>query len=234
MSSIKERILYEDNHIIAVNKLPSEIVQGDATGDQTLADLTKEYLKERYNKPGNVFLGIPHRLDRPTSGVVIFARTDKALSRLGTMFRDRGVKKYYWAVVGTMPATAAGDLKHYLVRNREKNKAFAHTTERKGSRFAHLSYRTAGATRNYFLLEIELHTGRHHQIRAQLAAAGCPVKGDLKYGAPRSNKGGGIYLHARQTVFQHPVTQEMITITADPPSDPLWDCFNGVSTTELK
>ncbi|MGM0431740.1 MAG: RluA family pseudouridine synthase [Spirochaetota bacterium] len=231
MNTIDTRILYEDNHIIAVNKLPGEIVQGDESGDRPLSDAVKEYLKATYRKPGNVFLGIPHRLDRPTSGVVLFARTDKALSRLGNMFREKRIKKVYWAVVKDMPPAASGELKHYLVRNRVKNKSFAYTKSRKGAQFAHLSYRLAGATQNYYLLEIELHTGRHHQIRSQLAAVGSPVKGDLKYGAPRSNKDGGISLHARKVSFEHPVTKQETIITAQPPADPLWDYFSQLNTT---
>ncbi len=227
--SIRDRILYEDNHIIVVNKLPSEIVQADETGDSPLSDLVKEYLRVTYKKRGNVFLGIPHRLDRPTSGIVIFARTDKALSRLGSMFREKKIQKTYWAVVSKMPPEERGELKHYLVRNREKNKSFAYDTDRKGAQFAHLSYRVKGATKNYYLVEIDLHTGRHHQIRAQLSAVGCPIKGDLKYGAPRSNRGGGIYLHARKVEFIHPVRRENVLITADPPRDPLWSCFTDLS-----
>jgi 23S rRNA pseudouridine1911/1915/1917 synthase len=228
MSDIAQRILYEDNHIIAVNKLPSEIVQADATGDPTLAETVKSFLKKKYNKPGNVFLGIPHRLDRPTSGVVLFAKTGKALSRLGVMFKRKDVKKFYWAVVGKVPPAESGELKHYLVRDRTKNKSFAYQKERKNSQFAHLSYRLAGATKNYYLLEIELHTGRHHQIRAQLSSVGCPIKGDLKYGFPRSNPGGGIHLHARKIELIHPVSGEELSIVADPPKDPLWDCFTQV------
>lgn len=225
MQRIEDRILFEDNHLIIVNKLPSEIVQADQTEDTPLAEDVRTYIKRRYRKPGNVFLGIPHRLDRPTSGIVIFAKTDKALSRLGSMFREKKIVKTYWAVVERMPDQSEGELKHYLIRDRKKNKSFAYTEEKKGSQFAHLSYRIKGATDNYYMLEIVLHTGRHHQIRAQLAAIGCVIKGDLKYGAKRSNKGGGIYLHARNVRFQHPVKKEEMNITAAPPKDPLWSCF---------
>jgi 23S rRNA pseudouridine1911/1915/1917 synthase len=227
---VKERILYEDNHIIAVNKLPSEIVQADETGDAPLSEEVKGYIKRAYGKPGNVFLGIPHRLDRPTSGIVLFAKTGKALSRLGTMFKNKEIRKYYWAVVGKVPPETQGELKHYLVRDRKKNKSFSSSKEKRGSQFAHLGYTLVGATKHYYLLEIELFTGRHHQIRSQLSAIGCPIKGDLKYGAPRSNRGGGIYLHARAVAFEHPVTGKQVTIIADPPRDPLWDCFTDVKS----
>ncbi|MCF7941701.1 MAG: RNA pseudouridine synthase [Spirochaetia bacterium] len=224
-NTVRDRILYEDNHLIVVNKLPSEIVQADETGDTPLSELVKEYLRKTYHKPGNIFLGVPHRLDRPTSGIVLFAKTDKALTRLGNMFRDKKITKTYWAIVDKMPPDEQGELKHYLVRNRKKNKSFASDQEKKDSQFAHLSYRVAGATTHYYMLEIILHTGRHHQIRAQLAAIGCTIKGDLKYGAKRSNKGGGIYLHARKVEFEHPTKKEPMIIVARPPLDPLWDCF---------
>ncbi len=223
--SLRDRILYEDNHLIIVNKVPSEIVQADQTGDIPLSDLVKDYLRVVYNKKGNIFLGIPHRIDRPTSGIVIFAKTDKALSRLGTLFKEKKISKTYWAIVNKMPPDEKGELKHYLIRNRKKNKSFAYDEQKKGSQFAHLSYRVIGATTNYYMLEIDLHTGRHHQIRAQLAATGCSIKGDLKYGARRSNRGGGIYLHARKVEFIHPIRKEPLTILADPPQDPLWNCF---------
>lgn len=222
---ISARVLYEDNHLIAINKLASEIVQGDESEDEPLSDVVKRFLKKKYDKPGNVYLGIPHRLDRPTSGVVVYTKTQKALSRMSQLFKTRDVKKTYWAVVDRMPPHPAGELKHYLIRDRKKNRSRAYDTEKKNSQFAHLSYRLVGATQNYYLLEIDLHTGRHHQIRAQLAAIGCCIKGDLKYGAKRSNRGGGIYLHARQISFTHPVTSERVTITAPVPIDPLWSCF---------
>jgi len=224
----EDRVLYEDNHLIVVNKLPSEIVQGDRTGDDTLLEAVKRYIKEKYDKPGNVFLGAPHRLDRPTSGIVVFARTGKALSRLGTMFREREVRKIYWAVVDGMPPETEGRLVHHLIRNREKNKSFAVSGSRKQAKRAELSYRLLGATANYYMLEIELHTGRHHQIRAQLAAVGVHIKGDLKYGASRSNRGGGIHLHARKVIFNHPVGDRQLEITAPPPADPLWNQFGSI------
>ena len=225
MMAIADRILYEDNHLIIVNKLPGELVQGDETGDRTLADAVKEYLKVRYNKPGNVFLGIPHRLDRPTSGIVVYCRTDKALSRMTALFRTSDVKKTYWAIVDRKPERSEGELVHYITRNAAQNKSIASSKEAKGSKIAKLSYRTLASSDNYHLLEIDLHTGRHHQIRAQLAAIGVHIKGDLKYGAQRSNPDGGICLHARRISFTHPIRKEKITITADPPRTSLWDYF---------
>ena len=225
MMAIADRILYEDNHLIIVNKLPGELVQGDETGDRTLADDVKEYLKVRYNKPGNVFLGIPHRLDRPTSGIVVYCRTDKALSRMTALFRTSDVKKAYWAIVDRKPERNEGELVHYITRNAAQNKSIASSKETKGSKIAKLSYRTLASSDNYHLIEIDLHTGRHHQIRAQLAAIGVHIKGDLKYGAQRSNPDGGICLHARRISFTHPIRKEKITITADPPHSSLWDYF---------
>ena len=216
------RVLYEDNHLIAVNKLPSDIVQGDRTGDPTLADKVRDYLREKYGKKGNVFIGIPHRLDRPTSGVVLFARTDKALQRLSELFREGGVKKIYWALVAERPPRDSDTLVHWLRRNPSLNKSFVVAGPGQDAREASLSYRILLSLERYHLLSIELHTGRHHQIRAQLAAIGCHIKGDLKYGAPRSNPGGGIHLHARQVSFMHPVKKELLTIVADPPPDALW------------
>lgn len=224
--AIKPRILFEDNHIIVVNKLTSEIVQGDKTGDKTLGDSVKAYIKTTYNKPGNVFLGVVHRLDRPTSGAVIFAKTSKALSRLNNMFRDNEVKKIYWAVADAMPPNERGILENYLLKNQKQNKSYAHKTAVEGSKLAKLSYTVVKATDRYYLMSIELHTGRHHQIRAQLAAVGCRIKGDLKYGSPRSNPGGGIHLHARSLSFKHPVSKEQIDIIAPAPKDPLWDIFS--------
>ena len=215
-------VLYEDNHLIAVNKLPSDIVQGDKTGDVTLADQVRDYLREKYGKTGNVFIGIPHRLDRPTSGVVLFARTDKALQRLSELFREGGVKKTYWALVAEKPPRDSDTLVHWLRRNPSLNKSFVVAGPGKDAREARLSYLLLLSLERYHLLSIELHTGRHHQIRAQLAAIGCHIKGDLKYGAPRSNPGGGIHLHARQVSFIHPVKKELLTIVADPPPDALW------------
>jgi 23S rRNA pseudouridine1911/1915/1917 synthase len=217
------RILYEDNHILAVNKMPSDIVQGDRTGDETLADRVREHLRIAYGKSGNVFVGIPHRLDRPTSGVVLFARTDKALERLSAMFREGGVRKIYWAMVAERPPADSGSLAHWLRRNPAQNKSYAVAGPGGGTREARLHYHLLFSLERYHLLEIELETGRHHQIRAQLAAIGCHIKGDLKYGAARSNPGGGIHLHARQVSFVHPVRKSPLVITADPPKDPVWD-----------
>lgn len=225
MNDLKSRILYEDNHLIIINKLPGELVQGDETGDITLADKVKEYLKITYNKPGNVYLGIPHRLDRPTSGIVVYAKTEKALVRLNEAFKGSSVKKTYWAVVDNMPKKTESTLIHYIVRNIANNKSVAYPKEIKGSKLAKLDYRLIGSSDKYYLIEIALHTGRHHQIRAQLAAIGLHIKGDLKYGFPRSNPDGGIHLHARKIVFTHPVKKEEITITAPPPHDSVWDYF---------
>ncbi|MDD7589490.1 RluA family pseudouridine synthase [Bullifex porci] len=225
MNDIKSRILFEDNHLIIINKLPGELVQGDETGDITLADKIKEYLKVTYNKPGNVYLGIPHRLDRPTSGIVVYTKTEKALIRLNEAFKGSSVKKTYWAVVDNMPKKSESTLIHYIVRNSANNKSVAYPKEIKGSKLAKLDYKVIGKSDKYFLLEIALHTGRHHQIRAQLAAIGLHIKGDLKYGFPRSNPDGGIHLHARKIVFTHPVKKEELTIIAPPPHDTVWDYF---------
>lgn len=225
MNDIKSRILFEDNHLIIINKLPGELVQGDETGDVTLADKVKEYLKVTYNKPGNVYLGIPHRLDRPTSGIVVYTKTEKALIRLNEAFKGSSVKKTYWAVVDNMPKKSESTLIHYIVRNSANNKSVAYPKEIKGSKLAKLDYKVIGKSDKYYLLEIALHTGRHHQIRAQLAAIGLHIKGDLKYGFPRSNPDGGIHLHARKIVFTHPVKKEELTIIAPPPHDTVWDYF---------
>ena len=225
MNDIKSRILFEDNHLIIINKLPGELVQGDETGDVTLADKIKEYLKVTYNKPGNVYLGIPHRLDRPTSGIVVYTKTEKALIRLNEAFKGSSVKKTYWAVVDNMPKKSESTLIHYIVRNSANNKSVAYPKEIKGSKLAKLDYKLIGKSDNYFLIEIALHTGRHHQIRAQLAAIGLHIKGDLKYGFARSNPDGGIHLHARKIVFTHPVKKEELTIIAPPPHDTVWDYF---------
>ena len=221
----KDRILYEDNHLIVINKLPGELVQGDKTGDRTLADDVKQYLKVTYNKPGNVYLGIPHRLDRPTSGIVIYTKTEKALIRLNEMFKGSGVKKTYWAIVDNLPQKEEATLVHYISRDTVNNKSVAYPIEKKGTKVAKLDYKVIGSSNKYHLLEIDLHTGRHHQIRAQLAAIGVHIKGDLKYGAARSNPDGGICLHARKVVFTHPVKKEEITIIAPPPADNLWSFF---------
>lgn len=216
-------VLYEDNHIIAVNKTSSEIVQGDKTGDEPLSEILKKYLKEKYNKPGEVFLGVTHRLDRPVSGVVVFAKTSKALTRLNEMFRNQEVKKTYWAIVKNRPEETEGRLEHYLVRNEKQNKSVAHSKMVPNAKKASLSYKLISHSDNYFLLEVQLETGRHHQIRCQLAKMGCPIKGDLKYGFPRSNPNGGISLHARYVEFVHPVSKQLIQITAPcPDDDKLW------------
>ncbi len=219
-------ILYEDNHLIVVNKTNNDLVQKDATGDLALDDLLKVYLKNKYHKPGNVFLGIPHRLDRPVSGAVVFARTSKALTRLNELFRSGDVKKTYWALVKNRPQPESGTLVHFMVRNTKQNKSYCHASEVKDSKRAELDYRLLASSDQYHLLEIDLKTGRHHQIRAQLATLGCPIKGDLKYGFPRSNPDGGISLHARQISFIHPVSSELVEIVAPPPNnDTLWDFF---------
>ena len=221
-------ILYEDNHIIAVNKKNSDIVQADKTGDEPLSEQVKAYIKKKYSKPGDVFLGIPHRVDRPVSGVVLFAKTSKALTRLNKMFQehDNEITKIYWAIVSELPQEDEARLVHYLVRDTEKNKSSVYTRPRPGAKEAILEYKLINGSQNYFLLEVKLCTGRHHQIRCQLAKIGCPIKGDLKYGSPRSNPGGGISLHARSISFMHPVKQEMITLTATPPlEDNLWSFF---------
>lgn len=215
-------VVYEDNHIIIVNKTASEIVQGDKTGDVPLSETVKQYLKEKYHKPGNVFIGVTHRLDRPVSGLVVFAKTSKALSRLNEMFKNSEVKKTYWAIVKQTPAETEGELVNYLVRNEKQNKSYAYDTEKPGSKKAILHYRLITRSDNYSLLEVDLKTGRHHQIRCQLAKMGCPIKGDLKYGFPRSNPDGSICLHARRVRFVHPVSKELIDVVAPVPSDNLW------------
>lgn len=219
-------VLYEDNHIIAVNKTSNEIVQGDKTGDMPLSETVKAYIKEKYNKPGEVFLGVTHRLDRPTSGVVLFARTSKALTRLNEMFKSHEqIRKTYWAIVQGAPKQPEARLENWLTRNETLNKSFIVKPGAKEAKQAILSYKTLVRGENYTLLEINLETGRHHQIRCQLAAIGCPVKGDLKYGAKRSNPDGGICLHARKIEFIHPVKKETICITAPVPNDSLWQQF---------
>lgn len=221
----QKQILYEDNHIIIVNKLPSQIIQGDRTGDQPLSEALKDYLKHKYNKPGNVFLGVVHRLDRPVSGVVIFARTSKSLARLNKMIADREIQKTYWAVVKDMPPKESDHIIHFLSRNQQMNKSFASLKEGKDSKKAELKYSHLLSSKSYHLLQVELLTGRHHQIRAQLAFIGCPIKGDLKYGFSRSNKDASIHLHAREIEFLHPVSKLLLTFIADPPNDPVWDYF---------
>ena len=219
-------VLYEDNHIIAVNKQSGEIVQGDKTGDIPLSDILKAYLKEKYNKPGNVYLGVVHRLDRPVTGVVLFAKTSKALPRLNKLFAEHErVKKTYWAIVGNKPPKESGTLTHWLTRNEKTNTAKVYDREVPNSKKAVLDYQLIAASERYFLLEIQLHTGRHHQIRCQLAKMGYPIKGDLKYGAPRSNPDGSICLHARRLELEHPVTHETLIITAPVPQNTLWRAF---------
>ena len=220
-------VLYEDNHLIIVNKAVGDLVQGDATNDVTLLDDIKNYLKVKYNKPGNVFLGLVHRLDRPTSGAIIYAKTTKALSRLNESFKERETVKKYWAVVDNMPRCQEETLEHYLVRNTTSNKSVAMNSPRRGAKKSSLTYKVIGKSDKYTLLEIDLHTGRHHQIRAQLAAINVRIKGDLKYGFPRSNKDGGIHLHAREISFMHPVKKERVTVVAPcPKNDPLWKYFD--------
>lgn len=220
------QVLYEDNHLIAVNKTNHDIVQGDKTGDVPLVDKVKAYLKEKYQKPGNVFTGVIHRLDRPTSGVVVFAKTGKALSRMNKLFQEKGeVTKIYWAVVDNPPHPPSATLEHHLVRNRDKNKSFACNKPQKDSKPGVLTYRYLAGSDHYHLLEVELTTGRHHQIRAQLASKRVHIKGDLKYGFPRSNEAGGIHLHARALAFEHPVKGTTVCITAPPPDEKLWNFF---------
>ncbi|MDX9772097.1 MAG: RNA pseudouridine synthase [Bacteroidales bacterium] len=228
MTKSQPVVLYEDNHIIIVNKRSSDLVQGDGTGDEPLDDMVRAYIKEKYNKPGDVFLGVVHRLDRPVSGCVVYARTSKALSRLSELFRTREVKKCYWAIVTDRPPEEEGTLRSYLKKNEKQNKSYVYDKEVKGSKLADLSYRLLARSERYYLLEVDLYTGRHHQIRAQLAAAGCPVKGDLKYGAKRSNEGGGISLHSRRVSFVHPVKKEEISVVAPLPDDRIWKLFKNI------
>lgn len=218
-------VLYEDNHLIAVNKPNNDLVQGDNTGDESLDQQVKKYLKEKYNKPGNVFLGVTHRIDRPVSGVVLFARTSKALSRINWLFKQKEIEKVYWAIVKQAPELPNGYLKHYLVRNSKKNKSFSFDEPRSNSKQAILNYKVLASSERYHLLEIRPETGRHHQIRSQLSKIGSPIKGDLKYGFSRSNKNGGISLHSRKISFIHPVKKQPVSIIADPPKDNLWDFF---------
>lgn len=222
------QVLYEDNHIIAVSKTCNEIVQGDKTGDEPLSETVKAYIKTKYNKPGDVFLGVTHRLDRPTSGVVLFARTSKALARLNDMFKSHEqIRKTYWAIVEHAPKDPEGKLVHYLIRNEKLNKSFIASSKSESAKQAILSYRTLAQGERYTLLEINLETGRHHQIRCQLAAIGCVIKGDLKYGAKRSNPDGGICLHARKVEFVHPVSKQDISIVAPVPDDNLWHALTN-------
>jgi 23S rRNA pseudouridine1911/1915/1917 synthase len=219
-------VLYEDNHLIVINKRSGDLVQGDKTGDKPLSEMVKEYIKEKYNKPGEVYLGVAHRIDRPTSGIVIFARTSKALTRLNKMFQDKEIQKTYWAVVQNAPEAESAVLTHWLKRNTQQNKSYAHYKSiGSGSKESTLTYQLKAKSKNYFLLEVLPKTGRHHQIRCQLSFIGCPIKGDLKYGAKRSNPDGSIHLHARGVEFLHPVKKEPLKIIAPPPKEVVWDSF---------
>lgn len=222
-------ILYEDNHIIAVNKNPSDIIQGDKTGDKPLGEFVKDYIKKKYNKPGEVFLGVVHRIDRPVSGVILFAKTSKALSRLNKLFQERTVKKTYWAVVKNKPNEESSRLTHYLKKNQQKNKSFAFKREENGALLSELDYKVIKSLNSFYLLEVKPKTGRHHQIRVQLSSIGSPIKGDIKYGAKRTNLDASIHLHARKIEFIHPVKKEKIEIIAPPPlKDSIWKaCLNS-------
>ena len=222
---LEDRILYEDNHLLIVNKEPSEIVQGDKTGDVCLLDDVKSYIKETYNKPGNVYAGLVHRIDRPVSGAVIFAKTSKALSRMTLKIKEREFSKTYLAIVKNKPPQEAGELSDYMIKNEAQNKSYIVNSNTKGAKLAQLRYRVIGSSDSYYLLEVELITGRHHQIRAQLAHMGCPIKGDLKYGFPRSNPDASISLHAYKVKFEHPTTKNPITVTAPKPTGIPWDFF---------
>lgn len=219
------QVLYEDNHIIIVYKQSGEIVQGDKTGDKPLSDTIKEWIKQKYAKPGNVFLGVVHRLDRPVSGIVVFAKTSKALSRLNNMFRNGEVRKTYWAMVQTAPNMPEATLTNWLVRNEKQNKSYVYNNEMPNAKQAILKYKTIGQTEHYTLLEVNLFTGRHHQIRCQLAAMGCPIKGDLKYGARRSNPDGSISLLSHKVEFIHPVSKQKIVVVSPLPTEKVWDNF---------
>lgn len=221
-------ILFEDNHLIAVYKRSSDLAQGDKSGDESLDVQVKKYIGEKYKKPGDVFLGVVHRLDRPVSGILLYARTSKALERLNEMFKERQLKKVYWAVVKERPPEDEATIKHFLKKNEDQNKSYAYDHEVKGSKEASLTYRIIGRSERFYLLEVELHTGRHHQIRAQLSAIGCPIKGDLKYGFPRSNEDGSISLLARKLEFIHPVKKEQVSITAHLPKGDIWNAFKGI------
>ena len=228
VSIFEKQILYEDNHLIVINKKSSQIVHGDKTGDDSLADIIKEYLRIKYNKPGNIFCGVVHRLDRPVSGVVIFAKTGKALARLNKQIHDKEIHKIYWAITKSHPPKEQDTLKNYLLKNEAKNKSFVVGND-KGGLEAILHYRLLAKSEHYHLLEVELETGRHHQIRVQLAHIGCPIKGDLKYGFGRSNKVSSISLHARSVEFIHPVRKDKLKIEAPVPDEPLWDYFASLN-----
>lgn len=222
-------ILYEDNHIIAVNKNPSDIVQGDKTGDKPLGEFVKDYIKKKYDKPGEVYLGVVHRIDRPVSGVILFAKTSKALTRLNKLFQERTVKKTYWAVVKNKPAEESRRLVHYLKKNQQKNKSFAFKRKENGALLSELDYKVIKSLDSFYLLEVKPKTGRHHQIRVQLSSIGSPIKGDIKYGFKRTNSDASIHLHARKIEFVHPIKKEKIEIIAPPPSkDSIWKaCLNS-------
>jgi 23S rRNA pseudouridine1911/1915/1917 synthase len=235
MTASTIEVLYEDNHIIAINKRPSDIVQGDKTGDEPLVEKVKQFLRNKYEKPGEVFCGVVHRIDRPVSGVVLFAKTSKALSRLNEMFREKTIQKTYWAVVKNKPKENEGTLIHYLVKDEEKNKSRAYPEPRKGALKSELHYKVIAKTDTYFLLEVNPITGRHHQIRVQLSAMGSPIKGDIKYGFDRTNKDASIHLHARRIEFTHPVKQTPITIEAPPPDEVVWNaCVKDFNMSELR
>tara|TARA_B100000674_G_C37789356_1_gene890982 strand:- start:24 stop:713 length:690 start_codon:yes stop_codon:yes gene_type:complete len=216
-------VLYEDNHLIAVKKEPGSIVQSDKTGDETLAEQVKAYIKRKYKKPGDVFLGIIHRLDRPVGGVIVFARTSKALTRMNELFREKKISKTYWAIVEEKPPIEDGQLVNWLKKNQDKNRSRAYDIEVKDSKKAELTYRLMGRSKHYYYIEVHPKTGRHHQIRVQLAHLGCKIKGDVKYGAKRTNKDGSIHLFARSLSFIHPVKKEKLIIRSNPPMDPLWN-----------
>ena len=224
---LEKRILHEDNHLIAVEKLPSDIVQGDKTKDKPLSEMVKSHLKEKYNKPGNVFCGVIHRIDRPVSGIVIFAKTSKALARMNKLFQEKKVQKTYWAVVKNKPKPNKGKLEHFLLKNQKQNKSYS-VDPAKGKKSA-LTYECIFSSDRYHLLKITPHTGRHHQIRCQLSLIGSPIKGDLKYGFDRSNKDGSIHLHAVQLEFEHPISNQPIKIKCSPPTDKLWDFFSAAN-----
>jgi len=232
-NNIENRILYEDNHLLVVNKLPSEIVQGDKTGDEPLSEKVKSYIKVRYNKPGEVFLGVVHRIDRPVSGAVIFARTSKSLSRLNELLKSGNIKKTYWAIVKNPPPCDSDRLVNYLRRDEARNKSFISLQDDDQTQLAELTYKVIGKSKDYYLLEINLITGRHHQIRAQLSHIGCPIRGDLKYGYARSNTDGSIHLHSRTISFIHPVKKTPLEIVAHPPDDTLWNHFTSKPNTTV-
>ncbi len=224
-SNTNMNILYEDNHLIVVNKRSGEIVQGDKTGDKPLSEIISRFIADRDNKPGAAFIGVPHRLDRPVTGIAVFAKTSKSLERLNEMFRNSEIEKKYWAIVANKPENPVGELKHYLVRNEKQNKSYASLLPKNDAKEARLRYKVLASSDRYHLIEVELLTGRHHQIRCQLAEIGCPIKGDLKYGASRSNPDGSISLHARSIKFIHPVKKSEVIILAPPPEDSLWNAF---------